>query len=507
MDTIGYRVTGPPEELKEARDFMDPPHGIASAFDRRSALPLIRGLARLHDSMVLVDDEGLVVWMSEALASICEDPERLRGHRWTEMLVVQSEGERLAGMLGRVGHLANESVALRGPSGGSVPVKLSAARLGDAEASWATVTIARPDTHSQIAGLQFPHSPECLKAILESSPDGVVVVGRNRQIAYVNPALEQLLGRPRAELVGKPVDRYVHPCEGLDRIARELRPESPVRDQDVQMHHRDGTVICVSVSASLLCLSDGTDMGAVAYLRDVTQRRRTEEDLARSNVQLEHYVDAVSHDLRSPLVSLLGFSRLLREDYGARIDEKGRHFLDRIEQAGRTMESLIHDLLELSRIGRAEAEKSLIDPRSVLDRLRAEFKPRLDQDGADLELPEHPPLLMCNRTRLYQLFSNLVGNALDHMGSVEQPTIRVEVRTLAEAHQITVSDNGKGIDPANHARIFEIFQSLGPRKDGRRGTGVGLAIVKKIAETHGGRVWVESDLGKGTRFHLTLPCS
>ena len=485
---------------------MNPRHEIASAFDRRSALPLIRGLARLHDSMALVDDAGRVVWMSDGLSAICGDPERLRGRPWTEMVVVPSEGERLATTLSRVGHLANESVPLRGPGGKAIPVKLSAARLGDAEASWATVTIARPETNAQTTDRQFPHSFDCLEAILDSSPDGVVVVGRNRLIVYVNPAAEQLLGHPRAEVVGKPVDSYVHCGEALDQIRDALRPTHPVRGQDLELCRRDGTVICVSVSASLLRLRDGTDMGAVAYLRDVTERRRTEEDLARSNAQLEHYVDAVSHDLRSPLVSLLGFSRLLREDYGARIDEKGRHFLDRIEQAGRTMESLIHDLLELSRIGRTEADKSLIDPRSVLALLHAEFKPRLDQEGASLELPESPPPLMCNRTRLYQLFSNLVGNALDHMGEVERPLIRVEVKSLPNSHQITVSDNGKGIDPAHHDRIFEIFQSLGPRKDGRRGTGIGLAIVKKIVETHGGRVWVDSRPDQGASFHLTLPC-
>lgn len=485
---------------------MDPRHGFAFAFDRRSALPLIRGLARLHDSMVLVDDEGRVFWMSDGLASMCGDPERFRGRPWVEMLAVQSEGERLATTLTRIGHLANESVSLRGPSGTAIPVKLSAARLGDAEATWATITIARPETSSQATSRPFPHSLDCLKAILDSSPDGIVIVGRDRQIAYVNPAAEQLLDRPQAEVVGNPVDLYVHRCESLNRIASALRPARPVRGQDLQLRRRDGTVIFVSVSASLLRLGDGTDMGAVAYLRDVTERRRTEEDLARSNAQLEHYVDAVSHDLRSPLVSLLGFSRLLRDDYGARIDEKGRHFLDRIEQAGRTMESLIHDLLELSRIGRTDAAKSLIDPRGVLASLHAEFKPRLDQEGTSLELPENPPLLMCNRTRLYQLFSNLVVNALDHMGDVAQPVIRVEVESLQDAHQITVSDNGKGIDPTHHDRIFEIFQSLGPRKDGRRGTGIGLAIVKKIVETHGGRVWVDSGPDQGASFHLTLPC-
>jgi PAS domain S-box-containing protein len=421
------------------------------------------------------------------------------------MLSEPAEGERLAETLSRVGHLANESVALRGPGEASIPVKLSAARLGDAEDSWATISISRPEGNGAGANRRFPYSLDCLKAILDTSPDGVVVVGRNRQITYVNPAAEQLLDHPQSEIVGQPVDLFVRRCEALDRIADALSPTHPVRGQDLQLRRRDGGVICVSVSASLLRLRDGTDIGAVASLRDVTEQRQTEEDLARSNARLEHYVDAVSHDLRSPLVSLLGFSRLLREDYGNRLDDKGRHFLGRIEQAGRTMESLIHDLLELSRIGRTDADKSLVDPRGVLSLLYAEFKPRLDQEGVSLELPDHPPLLMCNRTRLYQLFSNLVGNALEHMGSVARPVVRVEVETLEDSHQITVRDNGKGIDPAHQERIFEIFQSMGPRKDGRRGTGIGLAIVRKIVETHGGRVWVESDLGSGAAFHLTLP--
>jgi two-component system sensor kinase FixL len=484
---------------------MNPRHGIASPFDGRAALPLIRGLAGLHDSMLLADDQGRVVWVSEGLASICGEAERLRGNPWVEILVAASEGERLAGTLTRVGHLANESVSLRGTNGEPIPVKLSAARLGDAEACWATITVTRPPNSTRTSDRRFPYSPGCLKAILDTSPDGVVVVGRDRRITYVNPAAEQLLDHPKEEIVGQTVDRYVRRCECLDQIATALRPNRPVLGHDLELRRRDGTVIYVSVSASLL-RHDGTDVGAVAYLRDVTERRRTEEDLARSNAQLEHYVDAVSHDLRSPLVSLLGFSRLLRKDHGDGLGEEGRYFLDRIEQAGRTMECLIRDLRELSRIGRTDAGKSLIDPRSVLASLRAEFKPRLDQEGVTLELPQDPPLLMCNRTRLYQLFSNLVGNALDHMGDVEQPVIRVSVTTLPGSHRITVSDNGKGIDPAHHERIFEIFESLGSRRDGRRGTGIGLAIVKKIVETHGGRVWVESELGKGASFHLTLPC-
>jgi signal transduction histidine kinase len=122
-----------------------------------------------------------------------------------------------------------------------------------------------------------------------------------------------------------------------------------------------------------------------------------------------------------------------------------------------------------------------------------------------LEIPEHPPVVYCDRTRLYQVFSNLIGNALDHMGPCEERSIVVEVWDDEDGHQIAVVDRGRGIAPSDHERIFEVFQSLGPRADGRRGSGLGLAIVKKITETHGGRVWVESDRGVGARFRLTFP--
>jgi signal transduction histidine kinase len=114
-------------------------------------------------------------------------------------------------------------------------------------------------------------------------------------------------------------------------------------------------------------------------------------------------------------------------------------------------------------------------------------------------------VLLCDRTRLYQVFSNLIGNALDYMGPVSEPEIRIEVFEESGEHRIVVRDNGRGIEPAHRERIFELFQSCGPRADGRRGTGIGLAIVKKIAHSQGGRVWVESHPGHGAAFHLTLP--
>jgi signal transduction histidine kinase len=261
----------------------------------------------------------------------------------------------------------------------------------------------------------------------------------------------------------------------------------------------------VAASAKTRRLDDGSFGGTVLCLRDVTQRHHVEQELERKNAELEHCVHALAHDLRSPLVALMGFSRLLREDYGAQFDDTGTHFVDRIEQAGRTMEDLIHDMLELSRIGKPGEKMSMVDPKSVLQQLYAELKPRLEAANIDLQLPHEPPLIYCDRTRLYQVFSNLIGNAIDHMGNCDEPRIVVSIVAEDGGHHVTVSDSGCGIAAEDHERIFNVFQSLGVASDGRRGTGIGLAIVKKIAHTHGGEVWVDSMPGEGAVFHVSFP--
>jgi signal transduction histidine kinase len=277
----------------------------------------------------------------------------------------------------------------------------------------------------------------------------------------------------------------------------------------VRLPEQSGTPVSILLSILPLDSCDDATRLFVALAREVrgdaAERSAARSVLERKNVELEHCVHSLAHDLRSPLVALLGFSRLLRQDYGPALDDTGRHFVDRIEQAGQTMEQLIHDLLEFSRIGQGGERRAMNDPRGVLIQIVAESKPRLDAADAHLEIPEHPPLVYCDRTRLYQVFSNLIGNALDHMGSCEDRTVTIDVWDDEEGHQIAVTDRGRGIAPADHDRIFEMFQSLGPRADGRRGSGLGLAIVKKITETHGGRVWVESERGKGARFRLMFP--
>lgn len=472
------------------------------------ALRVLEGLAQLHQAVLLLDAEGRIAWMSDAFGVLCGVASHRVGAAYKDLLANPEQEDSIRKGLDEWGRIANERVLLRRDNGSTIPVEVSVARLPGAAAGLADaryLAVVRSLAERERVDRELRHTIDYLAAVLDSSPEAVVAVDRSGLVTYANPAVQRLLGHCAEDVLDRPISLFLRNAADFERMACALRPAGEVHVADVEVRRKDESAICVSVSASPLCLPDGRQVGAVAFLHDVTDRRRFEAELARKNQELESYVHSVSHDLRSPLVSLLGFSRLLRQDFGDVLGDSGRHFLDRIEQAGRTMETLINDLLELSKIGQTGERKALVDPLKILLQLKAELKPRLEGRNIRLSVPENPPLVLCDRTRLYQVFSNLIGNALDYMGNVPNPRIEVEIVEEGDAHRVTVRDNGRGIDPAHHERIFEIFQSLGPRVDGRRGTGVGLAIVKKIAETHGGRVWVESRPGHGAAFHLRLP--
>jgi PAS domain S-box-containing protein len=333
---------------------------------------------------------------------------------------------------------------------------------------------------------------ELLGAILDAAPDPVIAIDRARRVRYANPACEALLGVAPADVVGRDLAQ-------LGAIDAD-----GARRGHVEIRLRSGETRWIAYASSELAPPDAPEPVTVLFLRDETERRRDELRLSRHNDELEQTVRALAHDLRSPLVSVLGFSRLLREDFGGALGERGAHFLERINAAGRTMEQLIRDLLDFARIGHDGERRTSVDPREVLQQLKGELKPRLESDGVELVLPEHPPVVRCDRTRLYQLFSNLIGNALDHMGPCETPRIEVEIAQTADRHEIVVRDNGCGVPQGQGERIFDLFHSVA-RPGGRKGTGIGLAIVRKIAELHGGRAFVECPPDGGSAFHVILP--
>jgi len=471
---------------------------------------ILEGMSRLHDLVLVFDGSGRIVWVSESLEKLCATHTQLLGAPWTALLPQVPDLDysmRLGKLLCERGHLDSVPLPVTGADGRRIEIGLSAFNVRPASdgdrTSGLTVVILRKVEDRVRDARAMDAQLDLHRSILDAAPDAVLAFDRSSFVTYANRAAEDLLGERSASLRGKPVALFLPHAAGFGKIASVIDPRGELESREVEVRSEERRA-WLSITTQALRDGDGEVVGRVAFLRDVTESREAMERLQRENEELESFVHSVSHDLRSPLVSLLGFTRLLRKDYEETLDETGRHFLDRIENAGRTMESLIHDLLELSRIGRPGERRTLVDPRAVLLQLRAELKPRLEELGIELVLPASPPLILCDRTRMYQVFSNLIGNALDHMGRREGACVRVTVLEEPERHHVVVADNGRGIPATEHQAIFEVFRTLGPKCDGQRSTGVGLAIVKRIAECHGGRAWVESEPGRGAAFHVTF---
>jgi signal transduction histidine kinase len=463
-----------------------------------SARRFVDRLVTVYPLAFVTDPEARVDWASDAWSTLASslrgpgDDPRQSVSELCRRCELPSTLERMRAK----GGLLRSLVELSGGDGSAQPLELSLFSIGsggDGEAC--NIAVARP------AAAPPREAPERL-TVLDSAPQALLAVDAQGFVTYANVAAEELLHFEPDSLEGHALAALAIDAEGLEALLRAFESGGRQEFALALRGGHGGTVSAVATAGPHRRCGGHTE-GLVLSLREAA--RGPETELARRNQELEHCVNTLAHDLRSPLVALLGFSRLLRQDYGERLDETGAHFLDRIEQAGRTMESLIHDLLELSRIGKPGERARLIDPRAVLLQLSAELKPRLDAQDLRLVLPDNPPLLFCDRTRLYQVFSNLIENAVDHMGDCADRSIHVEIAQQADCNVVTVRDHGRGIAPENREKIFEVFQTLGSGRDGRRGTGMGLAIVRRIAETHQGRAWVESRPGEGAAFHVTFP--
>ena len=254
-------------------------------------------------------------------------------------------------------------------------------------------------------------------------------------------------------------------------------------------------------------------------LHEVSERKRAQEalkknekklealleELAAKNAELETFVFSVSHDLKTPIVTIEGFMGALREDFGDLIPEDCEKYLNYIGDATQKMELLINDLLELSRIGRLTVKKTEFPLSDLMEEVIAALQPQIEARGIQVTVMQNLPLVYGEKKRLIQVFENLFSNAIKYIGT-ENPDPRLEVGVQEQDNQkvIFVKDNGIGIDKAYFEKIFQVFERLPAAKKIGQGTGIGLAIVKRIIEYHGGTVWLESEPGKGSTFFFTL---
>jgi light-regulated signal transduction histidine kinase (bacteriophytochrome) len=242
---------------------------------------------------------------------------------------------------------------------------------------------------------------------------------------------------------------------------------------------------------------------------DVTKQRKAEEtlklkveELKRSNEELEQFAYVSSHDLQEPLRMITSYLQLLQRRYQGNLDKKADMYIHFAVDGAARMQNLIIDLLEYSRVGRRDDKPESSDSKFILNKVLFDIKAVIKENNATIS---HDPLpeVMVDPTRMVQVFQNLILNGIKFR-SEEAPKIHIAAEKKASEWVFSVQDNGIGIDPQYSERIFEIFKRLNSR-DRYSGTGIGLAICKKVIERHGGRIWVESELGKGSTFYFTLP--
>jgi PAS domain S-box-containing protein len=306
----------------------------------------------------------------------------------------------------------------------------------------------------------------------------------------------------------------IHPS---DRVGVEAHFQRSLREggeytDEFRVLCPDGTVHWVEARGLTERVAGGRYMHSCGVMLDVTVRKQTEDELRRTieqlghaNMDLEQFAYITSHDLQEPLRMVSAFIGLLRDDYQGKLDVKADEYIAFALEGALRMQALIKDLLEYSRIGARMKDVVLTDVKESLLAALANLKMAIEESQARITL--HPlPMVMADGLQLTMVFQNLVGNAIKY----RQPHVTPEIDIKAEKEEgewrFTIRDNGIGIDPQCYGKLFKVFQRLHTR-DHYQGTGIGLAICKKIVEGHGGRIWAESAIGQGSSFYFTLPDS
>jgi PAS domain S-box-containing protein len=355
------------------------------------------------------------------------------------------------------------------------------------------------------------------RGIVDTLPDLVWLKDVNGVYLACNPRFERLFGAKEAEIVGKTDADFVSAdlvasFRIHDRIAIEAG--QPMVNEEWLTFADNGERALHETIKTPLRSEDGRVIGVLGIARDITERKRVENDLIRkndelrrSNADLESFAYAAAHDLREPLRSVTSFSTLLGRSLDGRLNKAERDYLAFVHDSALRMDRLIRDLLDYARAGLGAVPREAVATGPMIERALVSLRTALGEVGAKVEVADDPPWILAQGEEVEQVFLNLLGNAVKYVSDERPPRISVSWVPAGEDWEFIVRDNGIGIPPGMgyEERIFRLFQRLHARGARGGGTGIGLAIAKKIVERQGGRIWLDNKMDAGCAFHFTLP--
>ncbi len=362
------------------------------------------------------------------------------------------------------------------------------------------IFLARSNRHA----LKFAHSmaeaqqidATMLESIIENAADGLITIDADGHIESYNKACEEIFGYASNEIIGKNAQILIPNLYDNDGGQKIMGAR-----QEIEGKRKDGTIFPLDLSMNEIHL-DGRKIYS-AILRDISDRKKAEDEIMRSNEELERFAYIASHDLQEPLRMVNNFTQLLEAEYKEQLDDQAQKYMHFITDGAQRMQNLILDLLEYSRIGHEEAGSSDVDT-ALHTKLAIENLQEIVNDTRAVITTGDLPVVQVNPVRFVRLMQNLIGNSIKYRDKDREPEITIEAKDNGEEWLFSVTDNGIGMKEDYLEQIFVIFKRLHGKSE-YQGTGIGLAICKKIVESFDGRIWAESEPEKGSVFYFTIP--
>ena len=479
-----------------------------AAEDERARLQAVLGV--LPIGIMVTDAEGRIVMMNESLRNIVVTGQESGREGIGETSTSARIGKEhvlwasLSQALCSGEPQLDKVLSTNRPDGAPAIIVVSVVPIkGSKEETTGAVLAVQDITEDQRMEDALRESEERFRHLIEQAP---VAIGMSRdgQTIYANRRYLDMFGfRAVEELVGRSYLEQIAPelHEGLiEKVQRDIEKGITSFEIDLIGLRKDNSTFPFHAAITTLNLANGPAL--LGFFTDITERKRAEEELRRSNTELQQFAYVASHDLKEPLRMVSNYLQLLDRRHGGSLDTRGKEYIDIAVEGSRRMSRLIDDLLAFSRVGTAGKALSPTDMEAVLEEALGNLGVRIVESGAVVRHGSLP-WVKADANQMVQLLQNLIDNAIKYRS--ERPlVIQVSSRRTGNEWLFSVQDNGIGIPKGQQERIFQMFQRLHTR-DEYEGTGIGLAIAKKIVERHGGHIWVESEEGKGSTFCFTLP--